>query len=113
MTHPNEIAGQLIQLARDLDAAVKELQRLDESAIRAKSRFEVENARAFLSAEGSMDIRKHTATIKTSDRKLDAEIAESRVRAQKELVRTIGIRIDVGRTLSATVRSEIALAGVS
>lgn len=113
MNSPNDVVMHLTELSRQLDAAVKELARLDEAAVRARARHEVEFARAFLTSDGSMDVRRYTAVEACADRKLDAEISEQRVRSQRELIRTIQTRIDVGRTVSATVRSEISLAGVS
>jgi hypothetical protein len=112
MTHPNEIAAQLIALARDLDAAVRELKRLDREAVDADCAHEVAFARAFLSAEGSIEARKYTATLNTDETKHTALVAGQLVRSQREAIRAIQTRIEVGRTLSATVRSEIALAGV-
>jgi hypothetical protein len=41
-----------------LDAATEEIARLDESAVRAKGRYQVDFARNFLGSEGSVDARK-------------------------------------------------------
>jgi hypothetical protein len=112
MTHPNEIAGQLISLARDLDAAVKDLKRLDREAVDADCAHEVAFATAFLGADGSVEARKYTAVLAVKDEKHAALVAGQLVRSQREAIRAIQTRIEVGRTLSATVRSEIALAGV-
>jgi hypothetical protein len=111
MTSPNDIVLRLADLSRQLGFAVTELAKLDESAVRAKSRFEVEYARTFLNSSGTMDERKQATLLEVADQKLDFEIAESRVRAQKELIRLLQTRIDIGRTMSATVRSEVSLAG--
>jgi hypothetical protein len=110
--NPNEVASHLLELARQLDAAVKELGRLDSAAVHARSRFEVTYADAFLSADGAMDMKKQRAILATEDEKYTAEMADHLVRVQRELIRAIGTRIEVGRTVSATVRSEISLAGV-
>jgi hypothetical protein len=112
MTHPNEIASNLIQLSRELDAGVRQLRELDRRAVDAECEHEVAFARAFLSAEGSVEARKYTATIAVKDEKHASLIAGQLVRSQREAIRAIQTRIEVGRTLSATVRSEIALAGV-
>lgn len=110
--NPNEVASHLLELARQLDAAVKELARLDGEAVQARSTFEVAFAHSFLSGSGAMDSRKQGAILETADVKLAAEIADQRVRSQRELIRAVMTRIEVGRTVSATVRSEISLAGV-
>lgn len=111
MTTPNEVVTHLAELARQLDAAVRELARLDNAAVQTRCRYEVEFARSFLSGEGSIDARKQAAVIDVADAKLLAEVADQQVRAQKEAVKAINVRIDVGRTMSATIRSEIALSG--
>lgn len=112
MTSPNETVMALAQIARQLDGAVRELRELDESAVRAKSQYEVSFAHAFLSADGAMDSRRQTAVLAASDVKLEAELLESRVRAQRSLVRALETRIEVGRTLASTLRAEIGLAGL-
>lgn len=109
---PTDVVLQLSGLARDLDAKTAEIARLDEDAVRAKSRFEVQFARTFLTTAGSMDLRKQTAVLETSDAKLDAEIAEAKVRAARESIRTLRDRLDVGRSLNAAVRAEFAAGAV-
>lgn len=96
----------LSELARMLDAKTTEIAGLDEEAVRAKARHEVEHARTFLSTPGSMDVRKQTAILETADAKLDAEIAEAKVRAAREAIRTLRDQLDVGRSLGAAVRAE-------
>lgn len=104
-----EVARHLAELSRQLDIAVRELSRLDEEAVRARGRFVSEYARAFLSASGSMDVRKYTANLETADRALDADLADQKVRSAKEHIRALSTRIEVGRSYSAAIRSEISL----
>lgn len=106
MKTPNEIAHDLIRLADKLRIATAELAELDESAVRAKARFERAFAQAFLTAEGSAEARKQTAVLQAADEKLDAEIGAQRLRAAQEHLRYLRSSLDVGRTLSATVRTE-------
>ena len=103
-----EIVKRLSELSRMLDAATAEVAELDEAAVRAKSVYEVEQARAFLAAEGAMDARKAQATVKVADYWLAVELAQAQHRACRERIRTIGIQIEVGRTLSAATRSQFA-----
>lgn len=108
MTTPttHQVIQQLAHLSRMLDAATAEVARLDEAAVQAKARHEVAYARAFLTCEGAMDVRKQTAVLDTSDQKLNAEIAEQKVRACRERIRTIRDQIEVGRSLNSAVRAE-------
>lgn len=114
MTTPStatEVALNLAAIARRLDQAVTELRALDEESVRARSRFEIDFARAFLSGTGAMDVRKQEAILATADRKLDAEIGEQRVRSQRALIDSLKVRIDVGRSYGSAIKAEIALAG--
>lgn len=114
MTAPattNDVVMQLSKLARELEQVTRELAELDEAAVRAKGRYEVSYARAFLTAEGAMDVRKQQAVFDVADEKLAAEIAEQRVRATKEHIRTLRDRLDVGRSAGAALRSEFAASG--
>ena len=100
------ITGRLAELSRMLDAATSEIADLDEQAVRAKQAHEVAYARAFLTSEGAMDARKQQAVLATDAEKLGAEIAQQKVRACQERIRTIRVQIDVGRSLGAAQRAE-------
>jgi hypothetical protein len=68
-------------------------------------------SRAFLSADGPMDIRKHTARVAADDKEGAALVAEALVRVLRQEIRAIETRIDVGRTYGATVRAELRTIG--
>lgn len=107
-----DIVLRLSELSRLLDAATAEVAELDDAAVRAKSAHEVAHARAFLSADGPMDARKAQATLATEDTHLAMELAQARHRACRERIRTLGVQIEVGRTLSAATRSQFAAEAV-
>lgn len=109
---PTEVVLQLSRLANDLDAKTAEIARLDEEFVRAKSAFEVSFARTFLTTIGSMDVRKQTAVLETADAKFAAELAEAKVRAARESIKTLRDRLEVGRSVNAAVRTEFAVSGV-
>lgn len=108
---PNEIAAWLVELGRRLDDKVTEYAELGEEAAEAKSKAEVAFARHFLGAEGAMDMRKQIAVLDAADERFAADVAERKVSACKEAISALRLKIDVGRTASANVRAEIALAG--
>lgn len=114
MTTPttHTVIQRLVDLSKMLDQATDEVAKLDEEAVRAKSRHEVSFARAFLSADGSVDVRKQTAILEVEKAKLDAEIAEQKVRACRERIRTLRDQIDIGRSLNSAVKSEFAASAV-
>ena len=101
-----EVLERLSECSRLLDKAQQELAELDEAAVRAKQAFEVSWARAYLKAEGSIEARKAEAVLVTAGECLEAELCAAKVRACRERIRTLGAQLDVGRTLSAAIRSQ-------
>ena len=114
MSLPNQIAvlERLAEVSKLLDAATDEMAVLDEAAVRAKQSFEVAFSRAFLRSEGAMDLRKHLAVVATGDELLVVELASQQVRACRERIRTLGLQLEVGRSLSAALRSGFNSEGV-
>ncbi|MFC4124890.1 hypothetical protein [Nocardia rhizosphaerae] len=108
---PNEAVLHLAELARQLDQVTRELNEADVAAVNARETAKLAEAQAFLRAEGSVDARKAMAVNATHEVRLAAEVADALVRGLQRTSRTLQTRIDVGRTFSATVRSEIGLAG--
>lgn len=106
----NETIRALGQVSRELDQAVTDMQTLELAATKAETAFKVAEARAFMKAEGSVDARKAQATIDTEALRDDYEGKAAAVRVQRERIKALHARIDVGRTISAAERS---LAGVS
>jgi hypothetical protein len=106
-----DIVLRLSELSKLLDAATVEVAELDEAAVTRKQAFEVAQARAFLAAEGPMDARKAQATLAAADFSLAYELAAAKHRACRERIRTLGVQIEVGRTLSAATRSQFAAEG--
>ena len=102
----------LAELSRLLDAATSEIAVLDEEAVRAKSAYEVAYSRAFLDNQGSMDLRKQIAIYETREENLVYEIAQQKVRACKERIRTLAIQIEVGRSLASAHKSQFAAEAV-
>lgn len=104
----SEIVLRLAELSRLLDKATQEIAELDEAAVRAKQAHEVASARAYLAAEGPVDTRKCIAIVTVAEQSLARDLAEAQHRACRERVRTIGVQIDVGRTMSAATRNQFA-----
>lgn len=108
---PNEIAHWLGELTRQLDAKVTEYAQLSDDAAAARRDAEVAFARAFLAADGPMDIRRQIAMEKAADKRFGADVADRKVAACKEAIKALHLKIDVGRTASANVRAELAALG--
>lgn len=85
------VLDQLQSISRDLDAAIRDLSRLELEAATAESDYRVAKAKAFMRASGSVQAREYTAVIEAETQLINRD------------------KIDVGRTIAST---EKALAGV-
>ena len=103
---PAEVIRTLSTISREIDELTVELTRLDEAAVRARQEYKVAYARAFLTAEGAMDIRRYTADDECADLQLASEIADQQHRAAVTQLRALRDRLEVGRSLSALMRLE-------
>lgn len=108
---PSVIVAQLGELGRQMDNLVSSIQLADRASVASREDYTMAYARAFLAAEGSMESRKQIALIETHDQRLMAELHEQTVRGLRRQIDSVRLRIDVGRTMSATARSETSLAG--
>ena len=103
---PAQIIDTLTRIAKDIDEATEDIARLDEAAVRARAAYKTAYARAFLSSEGSMDVRKYTAELETAELSFTAEIADQQHRASITAIRALRDRLEVGRSLGPLVRLE-------
>jgi hypothetical protein len=108
---PNSVALALAQLGRDLDATVKSLDVADRQAVTAREDFTVAYARAFLKADGAMDVRRYQATVDTHAERLAAEAAEQVVRGLRRQVESIKVRVDIGRSYGSALKAELTALG--
>jgi hypothetical protein len=108
---PTSVAAQLAKLARELDDLVAAMDDAERRAVEAREGYTMAYAGAFLAAEGSMDIRRHRATVDTHGERLAAETAEQIVKGIRRQIDTVRLRVDVGRSLGAALRAEVGLAG--
>lgn len=104
---PNGVVLQLTELARDLEAAVRALRDADMEATTARHEADLAESRAFLSAEGSMDMRKHQARLAAAKEEERALVAEAVLRFMRQRINAISVRIEVGRSLGAALRAEL------
>lgn len=107
----NDVALQLARLSRQLDDLVRQVGEAEVHAVNAREDFTLAHSQAFLRAEGPMDVRKHLAIEATHVQRLAAELAEATVRGLRRQIDSTRVRIDVGRSVGAAVRSEMSLAG--
>jgi hypothetical protein len=105
---PATITNTLMVIARSIEDTTTEISRLDNVATLARATYKREYARAFLSAEGSNDVKRYTAELATADLNLETELAEQVLRGARDSIRMLRDRLEVGRSLSAIMRMEWA-----
>lgn len=107
---PNGVVTSLLDLSRELAALAKDLDLLEADAVNLREDYTLAYAKAFLTAEGAVETRKHLAITATHTERLAAETAEAVVRGRKRQLDTMRVRIDVGRSAAAALRAEMSLA---
>lgn len=103
---PTQVTLNLLELSRQLQKLSDELDGLEERAVNAKEEYTVAYAKTFLASSGSVEVRKQMTLLETSDQRLQAELAETLVKAHVRKISTLKVRIDVGRSAAALVRAE-------
>lgn len=106
---PNSVVSGLLELSRELAELSKGLDDLEVDAVNCREDYTLALSKAFLSAEGPMDIRKHQSISDTHAERLAAETMEALVRGRKRQIDSLKVRIDVGRSAAAALRAEIDL----
>lgn len=125
----NLLADQLGQLGRDLDSETHLLSTFEDQAStlegkyqRLKELHEDALAKAFLAADGSVEVRKSQARLACTESRAAAQDAldewnksRSLIRMQAANISALRTRIDIGRSLLSNEKSQLALAqsGVS
>jgi hypothetical protein len=103
---PHDVIENLTRISKDIDSVTDDITRLDEEAVRARIAQKKAYARAFLSVEGSMDIRRYTAELATIDTLLESELADQKHRAAVTSIKALRDRLEVGRSLGPLIRLE-------
>ena len=109
---PNQVVLNLLSLSREMQKLSDELDGLEENAVRRKEAYTLAYAKTFLGADGAVEIRKQHTLLETHQERLDADLAETLVRAHKRKIDTLRVRIDVGRSAAALVRAEAELLNI-
>ena len=106
---PVDVVRQLSKLGGELDAAVRTLKSAEIEAVEKRHEADMVESRAFLSGDGSMDLRKHQARVAADKFELGAMTAEAVVKHLRAHIRTIETRIEIGRSMGVALRSELKL----
>jgi DNA-binding transcriptional regulator WhiA len=103
---PATMVEHLGRISKALDEQASAVEKLDQDFTAAKIAYKRDFARAFLSADGSVDVRRYTAEIATQEQFAAMELSDQVLRAGRESLRVLRDRLDVGRSLGAIMRME-------
>lgn len=115
MTAPatsTDVVRNLSALTEELRRTVAAFRAAEKDAAEKRHVADMVESRAFLAADGAMDLRKHEARVAADTQEQDALVAEALVRVLRAEIRSIETRIEVGRTYGATVRAELRTLGL-
>ncbi len=110
MTAPataNDVVRNLVDPTRELRDKTSAYRTAEHDAALKRHAANMVEGRAFLAADGAMELRKQIARMAADHAEGQALVAEALVRILKAEIRSIETRIDVGRTYGATVRAEL------
>lgn len=108
--NPQTVYDALQELTRQHRSAGDELDKLEMELVNKREDYTLAYSTAFMKADGSIEARKHIATLATSVERVEADKTEALVRGKKRHIDTLRLRIDVTRTAGALVRAEMELA---
>lgn len=108
---PVEVVRHLSKLTGDLRNVTEAYAAAERDAAEKRHAADMAESRAFLQADGAMELRKHTARVAAGKQEGEALVAEALVRVLKARIRAVETSIDVGRTYGATVRAEFKTIG--
>jgi len=108
-TNAAQITEKLGKLSLDLWRCVEQLEQADLDATTKRAAFDLAYSKAFLAAEGPMDIRKHKAVVETMYLREAADLADAVVRSLVRRMKALEKRVEVGRSTSSWHKTELAL----
>ena len=73
---PSQVAAQLAALARELDEGVRAIEQADRDRVQKRAEYDLAYAKAFLNAEGPIDVRRYTAVEATHQLRVEADAAD-------------------------------------
>ncbi len=108
---PVDVVRHLGELTRELGDLTEALAISELDAARKRHAADLAESKAFLTAEGPMDVRRHTARVAAAAEEEAALVLEAVVRATRARIRAVQTRVDVGRSYGATMRAELQTLG--
>ena len=105
------VIRQLGTLGRDLEIEIAKLAELEEIAVEAEGDYRKQFAISYRNATGTLEDRKQWATFDNDALWRTWGKAAAAVRRQRESLKALYARIDIGRTMASREKALAALAG--
>lgn len=102
----NDVSVELLRLGGALETVVDALCAADDDAVKAKLAYDLRYSKAYILADGSIELRKHAALVETHEWRLRAELADVTVRNLRRKVESLRIQVDTTRSIGAAIRAE-------
>lgn len=103
---PSQVAEVLSTIGRELDQMPELIETLDDAEVRAQHAAKQAYRRAFMEAQGAMDLRKVVADEAASGLQLDADLAGVQLRAARTQLGVLRDRLEIGRSIGTLVKLE-------
>lgn len=103
---PHAVVSTLSSISKQIEEQTDIIKELDYRATEAKMNYKREYYKAFLVAQGAIDLKKITAENHTIDLAEASEFLAAELRAAKEKMEMLRDRLEVGRSINAIMRME-------
>lgn len=103
-----QIETQILDLMGKAQKVTVEVGERARAAAKAETEYRVKYAQQFLQAEGTMELRRHTAEVACADELAARKTAEALLLSAQEAGRNVRARLEAVRSLAANVRGAVA-----
>lgn len=111
--NPASVIATLSEIGKRIDEVTSELPELELAEMYARNAYKKAYAKAFLSVKSEEDgqrvteaSRKAMAELETYDELIAAELALITLKSKRDELKSLQLRLDIGRSLSAVMRME-------
>jgi hypothetical protein len=102
--NPASIEAEITAIAERIENSVPVVSRAEQDAADARRVFDIEYARAYLAAEGSIKAKEYVADLATAELRQAYEIAEVAFHHAQRLSRALEKKLDAKRSVGVSVR---------
>jgi len=103
---PHSVTSTLSSISKQIEEQTEEIALREHEAAEAKMKYKREYYKAFLVAQGAIDLKKITAEHQTVDLSEEAERAAVHLRVAKEKMDMLRDRLEVGRSINSIMKME-------